>query len=196
MSRQAAQSSLWRICGLQLVAFSPSRRLSASAALRHPWVTDSALGGTLLKVKQASKRTASAIGVLEGAHAGLAAIRLCLPSGRSQACRNNSPPVRDKFALYEFDRLQTESNANSRTNADDSNVSAVVQGHSGWVASQKHSLQKSWVPATPSPRYGSIPTLHFCCSVALCQCLLEIHNILAAYVLGHSVESCAVTDGP
>jgi hypothetical protein len=47
---------------MQLVAFNPSRRLSAAAALRHPWVTDSALGSTLLKVKQASARTASVLG--------------------------------------------------------------------------------------------------------------------------------------
>jgi len=65
----------------QLVAFDPSRRLSAAAALRHPWVTASAIGSTLLKVKKASARTASAAlggeraawlgSVLEGARAGL-----------------------------------------------------------------------------------------------------------------------------
>ena len=63
---------------LQLVAFDPSRRLSAAAALRHPWVTASAIGSTLLKVKKASARTANAAlggerpwlgSVLEGARA-------------------------------------------------------------------------------------------------------------------------------
>jgi len=45
----------------QLVKFKPGKRLSASAALAHPWVTGSALQGNLLRLKQASSTAADAL---------------------------------------------------------------------------------------------------------------------------------------
>ena len=167
-----SQEWLTQMSCLQLVAFNPSSRLSAAAALRHPWVTDSALGSTLLKVKQASKRTASALGgerpwlgsVLEGAPTTSAMLRseqLCWRAAhrvqRFVTCEMLIKPERPMFYRYHIGVAR--SGPASFADSASTRCDVLVQGRSGSAASRKHSLQRSLVQATAFHRCISLRDL-------------------------------------